>query len=154
METNPTTNSAVAVVETVNPEDALVAGFENAENTMFCSFAAETVEDKAALYNAINNPDVLISDYIGKVILMRDVILQAVQIVKEETGEVNTCPRVTIIDVDGNSFSCTSVGIYNALRNLIRIFGRPTWENGLPVIVRQITRGTRRIFTLDAAVKV
>lgn len=151
---NNTNNTDVEVIESDN---ALVAAFSNPTgNALYSSRKIESMADKAALYNAINNPDVQISDHVNQVIVMQDVIIQQVQISRRdasghETGEVVTAPRVTIVDVEGHTYSCVSVGIYNALCNLKSIFGAPSWPDGLPVVVRQINRGSNRILTLDAA---
>lgn len=148
------TNTDVEVVEANN---ALVAAFINPTcNALYCSRKIESMADKAALYNAINSPDVQISDHVNQVIVMQDVIVQQVPIRRRdaagrETGEVVTAPRVTIVDVEGHTYSCVSVGVYNALLNLSSIFGAPSWPEGLPVVVRQINRGSNRILTLDAA---
>lgn len=151
-----TTNNTTDV-EIIESDNALVAAFSNSSgNGLYCSRKIESMADKAALYNAINSPDVQISDHIGQVIVMQDVIIQQVQINRRdasgrETGEIVPAPRVTIIDVEGHTYSCVSVGIYNALCNLKSIFGAPSWPDGLPVVVRQINRGSNRILTLDAA---
>lgn len=157
MEQNPNTvNETVeTAVATVNPSaaDSMIAHFAANKPAFYCSFVPASDADKAALYNAINNPDVQLADHIGKEIVMRDVIIQPVEVISEATKEAVTAPRVTIIDMEGNTYSCVSQGIYNALSTLVQVFGEPrAWKNGLRVTVRQITRGTRRIFTLDAAV--
>ena len=152
METTNLTNDVTVINnQQQTADEMIVAAFDESRNVMYCSFAPETLSDKAKLYNAINNPDVQLSDHIGNVITMRDIIIQPVEITSEKDGSTVTAPRVTIIDTDGNSYSCTSIGVYNALRNIVRVFGRPTWTEGLPVVVRQINRGSNRILTLDAA---
>ena len=147
---NPTTEA----IEVVNPTVAngMIADFANATPSFYCSFAPSTDAGRRELYNAMNNADVQLADHIGQTIVMRDIIIEPVEMTDENTGEIKTCPRCIIIDVDGNSYTSISVGIYNALRRLCTVFGMPTWANGLPVKVRQITRGARRLFTLDATV--
>ena len=151
MEHNPTTTEALDVV---NPSVAntMIADFANNAPSFYCSFVPNSDQDKRVLYNAMNGADVQLADHIGQTIVMRDIIVEPVEITKEETGETVTAPRCIIIDVDGNSYTCVSTGIYNALRRLCTIFGRPTWQNGLPVKVRQLTRGARRLYTLDATI--
>ena len=72
-----------------------------------------------------------------------------IDVIDDKTGEIRTSPRTILIDPDGNTYSATSYGIYNALRRLVAIFGAPTWENGVTVRVKQISRGANRIFTLE-----
>lgn len=131
---------------------SMINDFAAATPAFYCSFKPSTDAGKVELYNAMNNADVQLADHIGQLINMRDLIIEPVEIVKEETGEVEIAPRVIIIDTDGNSYTCVSKGIYNALRRICSVFGMPTWADGLPVKVRQVTRGARRIYTLDAAV--
>lgn len=118
-------------------------------NEIFCSFSPDTVEGKKSLYKAITNPDHKITDMVGKEIAIRDVVVATCQFVDEETGETTPGNRTILIDTNGVSYGCSSTGVYNALRNLIAIFGSPTWSDGLPVRVGQISKGVNRIITLE-----
>ena len=118
-------------------------------NEIFCSFSPDTVEGKKALYKAITNPDHKITDMVGKEIAIRDVVVATCQFVDEETGETTPGNRTILIDTNGISYGCSSTGVYNALRNLIAIFGSPTWADGLAVRVGQISKGVNRIITLE-----
>ncbi|MBO7308550.1 MAG: hypothetical protein J6V38_02845 [Kiritimatiellae bacterium] len=152
MEQNINTE-ALEVITPAAAATAMIAEFETGIPSFFCSFRAETVEEKAALYNAMNAPDVQIADHIGQTINMRDIIIEAVDMVNEESGELRTVPRCTIIDVEGNSYASTSAGIYNALRKIAGIFGKSHFEAGLPVRVQQLSlKGGRRTYTLNLAV--
>ncbi len=148
---NETISNETAVVPAGNDNNDIVANFSTAAPSMFCSFVPKTDDDRAALYNAMNSPDVRIADHIGQVINVRDIIVEPVEIVDEKTGEIRKSPRVILIDTDGHTYSAVSYGIYNALRRLCdpALFGMPTWENGVKVRVKQIARGSSRIFTLD-----
>ena len=136
-----------------NPGNEIVSNFSNSTGAMFCSFKPETDDDRALLYNAMNTPDVKIADHIGQIINVRDVIVEPVEIVDDKSGEIRTAPRVILIDTENHTYSAASYGIYNALRRLSAIFGMPTWPNGIPVRVKQIARGSNRIFTLDVVRK-
>lgn len=118
-------------------------------NEIFCSFSPDTVEGKKSLYKAITNPDHKITDFVGKEISIRDVVVATCQFVDEETGETTPGNRTILIDTNGISYGCSSTGVYNALRNLIAIFGSPTWADGLTVRVGQISKGVNRIITLE-----
>lgn len=139
------------IMPVVASPDAIVAEFTGNAPAFYCSFRPSSDAAKAELYNAMNNADVQIGDHIGQIINMRDIIVEPVEIVNDETGEMEKAPRCIIIDTEGHSYTSTSTGIYNALRRLCNVFGSPSWPNGLPVKVRQInTRGGRRVYTLDA----
>lgn len=137
----------------VNKKSEIIDGINTATASIYSSFVAESNDDKAKLYNALNSPEVRIADHIGKEINVKDVIIEPVEIVDEKTGEVRTAPRVTLIDVNGHTYTATSYGLYNSLKRIFGLYGSPTWEEGIPVRVRQITSGANRIFTLDIVVR-
>lgn len=117
------------------------------ENQAFCSFTAKTNEEKAVLFTAINNPTDSISNMINQEIMIKDVYIETVNITRED-GTESQAPRVVLIDVNGNSYGCVSIGIFSAIKKIISVFGMPTWENGIVVKVTQIKRKERNILTL------
>ena len=117
--------------------------------TMFCSFIAETPEQKKKLFNAMNSADAKLSSMIGEKISIVDVYCETVTIMNEESGEKQVAPRVVFIDKNGKSYTSTSFGIFNSLKKLIAVYGMPTWPQGVTVKVKQIERGINRIYTLE-----
>lgn len=117
-----------------------------------CSFNPETDKQRAILYNAMNNPEHRLGDAINTTIVVKDVFAEYVDCTNNETGEVNKAPRIVLIDDKGEGWACVSFGIMSAIRNLITIYGAPTWENGLKVKVKQVIKGERRMLTLEPAV--
>lgn len=117
--------------------------------TQFCSMTANTHEEKAAMYNAMNNPDKRLADCINMQIKAKDLYIEVVNCTNEETGEVNACPRIVIIDDKGVSYQAVSIGIYSALKKVIQVFGAPTWEKPVTLEVKQITKGSRKMLTLN-----
>ena len=115
----------------------------------FSSMNATSIEDKKRLYNAMNSPDGRIKDMVNMRIAIQDIYCEMVQCTSEETGEISNVPRIVLIDVDGKSYQAVSMGIYNAVRKLIQVFGVPTWDGGLEVEVKQISKGNRSILTLN-----
>lgn len=130
--------------------------------SMFCSMNAETPEEKAKLFNAMNNPDKRIADEINTVIKAKDLFCEVVELMKrdesgnpitDDSGEVVTskCPRVVIVDDKGVGHQCVSLGIFSAMKKIIAIYGPPTWETPIALKVTQITKGTRKLLTLNVA---
>lgn len=115
----------------------------------FSSLKAETDEEKANLFNAINNPEKRLSDCINMKIRAKDLFIEVVNCTNEETGEVTACPRIVIIDDKGVSYQAVSLGIYSALKKVIQIFGAPTWEKAIVLEVKQVTKGQRKMLTLN-----
>lgn len=115
----------------------------------FCSMKATTDEEKAKLYNAMNNPDERLGDKINMQIKAKDLYVEVVNCTNAETGEVTPCPRIVIIDDKGKSYQCVSVGIFSALKKIIQVYGAPTWTKPITLEVKQITKGERKMLTLN-----
>lgn len=118
----------------------------------FCSMKVETDEEKAALFNAMNNPSDRLADSINMTINAKDLYIEVVNCTNEKTGEVTACPRIVIIDDEGKSYQAVSIGIFSALKKVIQVFGAPTWEKPIPLTVKQITKGERKMLTLNVAI--
>ena len=119
------------------------------QTSMYCSIQGGTHESKVAVFNASNNPDHKVGDYINKVIVVKDVLAELIEVTNEETGEMEMTPRVVLIDVDGESYQAVSKGIFNALKKAIAIFGAPTWDEGLPCLIKQVSVGRGSMLTFD-----
>ena len=143
-----TTRDSAAVVQMDGTD--FIADLTTAE-TAYCSLAPETPEEKARLFNAINQPSSRLSDMIGKEIEVSDVFCEVVQLISQSTGEVTKAPRIILFDKNGNSYSCVSIGIFGSLKKIFTIFGEPsTWPAPLKFEVKQIERGGgKRILSLN-----
>lgn len=117
----------------------------------FSSLRAETDEEKAHLFNSINNPEKRLADCINMKINAKDLFIEVVNCTNEETGEVTACPRIVIIDDKGVAYQAVSLGIYSALKKIIQIFGVPTWDKPIALEVKQVTKGSRKMLTLNIA---
>lgn len=122
-------------------------------NVQYCSMIAETEEQKTILYNAMNNPEKRIADCINETISVKEIFIEVVFPVNEKTGESNACPRIVLIDADGIGYQAVSLGLYGAIRKAISAFGEPnTWSAPRQFKVKQITKGEKKLLTLDAVV--
>lgn len=123
----------------------------NEETPAYCSMVAETREEKAVLYNAVQNPDSKISDHINQKIQFINVKMEQVEMTDEETGETRKAIRTILITPDGKGILCTSNGIARSLYDMFSIFGTPdTWEGEvMECIVRQVETGKGRTFKLE-----
>nr|DAP12939.1 MAG TPA: Single stranded DNA binding protein [Caudoviricetes sp.] len=120
--------------------------------TQYSSMVADTPEQKAALFNAMNNPDYRLGDCINQTIKVKDVFVEVVNCTNEKTGEVQLCPRIVLIDDTNKGYQCVSIGIFSALKKLFGVYGEPfTWTTPVPVTVKQITKGERKMLTLNVA---
>lgn len=121
------------------------------ESASYCSFVADTTEKQMLLYSGMNDPDFRLGDIINKTINVKDVYCEIVNCTNRDTGEVTAVPRIVLFDAEGKSYQAVSIGIYSAVQKLIRAFGVPTWETPIPLVVKQINRGDRKMLTLGVA---
>ena len=117
--------------------------------SVYCSISGGTREQKALIYNSINNPTHRVGDYINKVINVKDVVAELIELPDEETGEPSVCKRVVLIDDKGESYQAVSEGIFNAVKKAIKIFGAPTWDEPLPVLIKQVNVRSGSMLTFD-----
>lgn len=123
----------------------------NEETPSYCSMVAESRQEKAVLYNAVQNPDSKISDHINQKIQFVNVKMEQVEMTDEETGETRKAIRTILITPEGKGILCTSNGIARSLYDMFTIFGTPdTWEGEvMECIVRQVETGKGRTFKLE-----
>lgn len=117
----------------------------------YCSIKGDSREALVAMYNAINSPDHKLSDFVGKKLNIKDISIERVENMNDETGDMVANARVVLIDENGESYTCVSSGIYSAIKKLVAVFGEPTWEPALPVEVQNLsTKKGRKTMTLKA----
>lgn len=136
--------------------NALVTAEENAimgNEEFYCSFNAETPEEKAQLFEIMNNPAERLADNINKTIYVKDVYCEMVDCLNEETGEVTKAPRVVLIDKNNVGYQAVSMGIFSAVKKLFMIYGLPTWEQPIPIEIKQIKKGKKSILTFNIKTK-
>lgn len=139
-------------VMTMDDNKDFVADLTSRQTT-FCSLKANTLAEKAMLFKAMNNPANRIGDCINMTINAKDLFCEVVNCVNQQTGEVQGCPRIVIIDDKGVGYQAVSLGVFSAIKKIIQVFGAPSWETPLPLVVKQITKGERKLLTFDVEFK-
>lgn len=144
MSTELSTNTAA------NETTLSIAQDMSTPNQFYFTGKLETKDDKKAFFNAIQNPDEQLRDHINERIDLVNIYIAPVMLESsEEPGVKVQCPRVVLFDADGTTYTCVSVGVYNALKGIVQTFGDPgEWDEPLPVQVKQISKGTNQLLTL------
>lgn len=137
----------VTAIEKVNLSQELS---EHA-TSVYCSVQGGDRKTKALVYNASNNPEHKVADFINKTINVKDVLVEIIQVENEETGETEEAPRVVLIDDKGTAYQAVSAGMFSAVKKAIQIFGQPTWDEPLPMLIKQVS--VKRGSMLTAEVK-
>ena len=107
--------------------------------TMICSIKPDP-DDRATsakIFNAMNNPTHRVADFINKEVSICDYLIEITDIENEETGLVSSVPRVVLIDDEGESYQAVSVGMANAVRNLVIACGDAPWSPPVTIAIRQ-----------------
>lgn len=129
--------------------------YTNIENAMdnSATLAFTTPSDSAGrseLFNALSAKSTNISEMIGKVINLTNVVFQGRNFTDKDTGEFEKAMRVIFIADDGGVYHSYSAGILNSVKTFLSVYGTPdTWEHPIPVTVERVTlRNGGQTFTL------
>lgn len=119
--------------------------------TMLCTIDASnaTPADRKTVFNAMNNPTHKVSDFINKVITVENVLIEVNDLLDDETGEINRVPRTVLISPDGTSYTATSKGIFNSIKNAFNAFGAAPWKGGIDFEVKQVQVGRGQMLSLE-----
>lgn len=127
-----------------------IVSVENGIVNTYCSMPCETFEEKQKIFNVINNCGNSLQDHINEEIEIMHIYLDNLTLANEETGEVNECARTILIATDGQAYQAVSIGVFNAVKKLLWLFGQPlNWEKPLRIKVKQISKGANKILTFD-----
>ncbi len=144
-------------LQVVESQEQLVVGnpFKQENNFFFSSIVDDgSRESKVAIYNAMNDVDAKISDFVGETLEIVDVIAHSIDMLDEQTGEVIKSVRTVLVGKDGTNYQAVSGGVVSSLQKIFNIVGYPSWkDNPIKVIPReQRTRRGFRTLTLVLAV--
>ena len=143
-------NEQSTQIITMEGRTDLIADLTSAE-VSYCSFAATTPEERAALFTAMNNPTYRLEEKINMPIFIRDVYAETVDFINESTGECVKGVRIVLIDANGDSYGCCSMGVFSSIKKLMKVFGEPTWKEPIAVVpytVPSRTRQNAKVLTL------
>lgn len=116
-----------------------IAADLSAGKAAYCTMQAEDNKARVTLFNACTNP-MKISDMINKRIEVLHIYAEIIQVVSEQTGEMVNVPRVILIDKQGKGYQAVSIGIYNAVKRMIALFGNPSqWDKPHTVEVQNVS---------------
>jgi hypothetical protein len=129
---------------------AIIAGLNNPQLGFYSSVKTDSFEDKLAIVRAMAGSEAL-DNNLGKEIALVNFIIQPVDIANRLTGEVNTAPRIVLMDANGTAYHATSIGILSSLRNIMSVLGEPaTWPAPVNVkIIKQKGNNGFSFFTIQ-----
>lgn len=108
---------------------------------VYTTLDVSTKEGKKRLYHIKNHPDHTLAEFVNKTISIKDIYVDVNPRMNkdpdsENFGVMEDKPRTVLIDVNGESYVAgVSIGIFNAVKEIIRTFGDPaTWPEPLDVM--------------------
>lgn len=133
-------------------ENALATIAATNENVgkMVCSIQPTgNRKEDAKIFAALNNPEFRIANFINKRIKVANVLVEIREILNEDSGEIETVPRVVLISDEGKAYQAVSTGIFNAVKSAFQVFGAAPWEPPLEIEIKQIAVGKGSMLTFD-----
>lgn len=129
---------------------ATVAATQDNIGKMVCSIKPTgNRKEDAKIFAALNNPEFRLANFINKTLKIQNVLVEIREIMNDETGEIETAPRVVLISEDGKAYQAVSKGIFNAVKNAYEVFGQAPWDPPLEIEVKQVAVGKGSMLTFD-----
>lgn len=107
-------------------------------------------QDKPArILQAMQGDSIPLANVLGETLRVEHILAHRVELVDEETGEIDEGGRIVLVTPDGKQYSCVSKGVLASLKAIMHYYGTPPWPKGLSLkVVQTATRGNRRVFKL------
>lgn len=118
----------------------LIAQLKDPNSNFYCSIESDgTRKTNIMIYNAVNSADESLSEHIGEVLEITDVVAYPVQLADEVTGVITDALRTVLIDKAGKTYTATSQGVTNSLARIFSIVGEPSWaKEPLKIKAKQV----------------
>ena len=123
---------------------------------VFTTLDVSTKEGKKKLFQIKNHPYHTLAEFVNKSIFVRDIYVDVNPRTNkdpesENFGCVEDKPRTILIDVNGESYVAgVSIGIFNAVSEIVRTFGDPsTWDEPLEVVPVYVKTPKGNMLSLD-----
>jgi len=147
--------SAIAVIEDSAVSAASlsneIANLSHGQVSVFSTITGTDFGSRVAVVDAMGNA-VPLDDNIGKIINLKDVVVQQIEMADQATGELRSQPRITLIDADGSSYHVISGVVFKDLKNFFGILGMPaTWPAPLPIVAEKSAAKVGKFISLKIA---
>lgn len=114
---------------------------------LFTSFPEE---ESGRVFELIQSSTGKLADLIGKEVAVQHIVAHSVELVDEDTGEVNDADRIVLVTPNGESYACVSNGVRRSLQQIMALTNSmPPWDPAMVLSVKQVnTSRGRRTFIL------
>lgn len=114
----------------------------------YISFEAKTAEDAVKLYNAVSGAESL-KEHVNVPLKVKDVIIQNIQSLNDDTGVVEDRILTTLITEDGKAYASNSNTVASDIRNLLTFMGEPGtrhWVKPITLVAKSVKSTSERSF--------
>lgn len=123
-----------------------ISGMSDGVQGFYSSIEGDDFETKLVVLEALTD-SVPLSENLNKVIMVQNVIVQMVEMLDTNSGEMKPQPRVVLIDEDGKAFHGISQPLFRDVEQWLGTLGKPsTWKGSLPVKVTKAGSGNSQYF--------
>lgn len=123
-----------------------ISGMGEGVQGFYSSIEGDDFDTKLTVLEAMTD-SLPISKNLDKVIQVRNIIVQQVEMLDEKSGELKAQPRVILVDEDGRAFHAISAPLFRDVENWLGMLGKPsTWKGALPVKVTKEGTGNSQYF--------
>ncbi len=129
---------------------ATIAATNEYVGKMVCSIKPTgNRKEDAKIFAALNNPQFRVADFINKQIKVANILVEIREILNEDSGEIETAPRVVLISDEGKAYQAVSKGIFSAVKNAFEVFGAAPWDPPLEIEIKQVALGKGSMLTFN-----
>lgn len=159
-DTKTTTETTTETTATMSPALVSTADLTNEFATVEAGTGATirttTTTDDVTLFNAINGSAEKVEDYLGKDVIITDIVVSSADVLKDindpdpDNGEKESKPVIHFFTNEGVHISSISNGIARATKNLLSVGFQPTKESPITIRFKEVKtkRGTAHSFDL------
>jgi hypothetical protein len=149
VEPTPEAPNDVAVIKEDLVTELNPSIFETSNAPLFSSIHVTDRATGIKVYNAINGAENALSDHLGEVIEVTDMVAHPITLEDDQTKEKINAMRVVLLTADGVGYHSVSGGVVSSLQKIIGIVGQAPWNPGLQVVPVEVkTRKGYKTLTL------
>ena len=117
----------------------------------YSSIQGDDLETRLSLFSAVTTSEPL-DTVLGVALIVSNVVILPVELLNEQSGELEIQPRISLVTEDGKAYHATSKTLHRDLTNLLTIAGQPAkWGRGLEIVIKKDGAKMRQYFTIASA---
>lgn len=122
---------------------------ENKQNAIILGeIDTQSKQEKIKFYNQVINCENNIDSILNTPKHIKYIHIDKQRLIKPDNPKgYEDTPRIVFYFTDDTSVISFSIGIYNAIKRLVSVFGTPPYD--FDIIFKQITKGKNHIYTID-----